>query len=552
MLSFVKGVPKISWPLGVKAVFLIGFFSFAILGVVYATSSESASGWAWGGGVTNNPPGYEGMGWISFNDTDAANAGGFYGVNVPSTGALSGHAWSEYYGWISFNGSDLAGCVPALTQATRTGNNISGGARILAIRDAVMAGNAGDYDGCIDLSGVSVDGVGSAATLTGYAWSSDLGWIQMSGSGFGVVLNNPSLVFTANGGTSVSVDANDPVTFEWIVTGMNSCVASGDWSGAKAFADGTHVETVTPTTAVTNYTLTCIDDNGLSLAETVTVTVNPPSITFTSNPPLIGPGDSSDLDWTVTGATGCSIPASMEIAGQWENPVSLSDMRTVTPSYAPVTTYTLECTGIGGTTPSSVTVTMPSGYLTATSCTIPVGGSSCMSRVEWGASDFLGAPSVLQDGSAFSAANTGDQMMAVDPSNSTFRLEDDGSSFFIETTPTVGCAAGSVWVDALTTCMAVPVVSVVPTPNFVRQGQTAAIDVTVTAGYDTQCAMTDGGSVPSTFAHTFPPNTATYPQATRSLSSTQIVTVECWHTTYPNVRGVGQARVEVIPAVEEI
>ena len=183
-----------------------------------ASLADSMQGFAWSGSPSVDGA-YNGMGWISMNSLDCdTNGNGFvdsgacggnddattpavdYGVHVPigpTGGDLSGYAWSEHYGWISFNGSDLttpgAVCNPGLSQATSDGSTITGGARILAIRDEIIAGNAGGYDGCISLnedtitltlqppSGGPVDPPRFA--VSGSAWSSDLGWISFSGSG---------------------------------------------------------------------------------------------------------------------------------------------------------------------------------------------------------------------------------------------------------------------------------------------------------------------------------------------------------------------------------
>ena len=150
---------------------------------VFADATKSGLGFLWGGGVTVNPSGYDGMGWTSINNLSDGSIVN-YGVNVPSVdGALSGQAWSDGYGWVSFDQADLAGCAPALSQATRTGNDVTGGARILSIRDGMTLGNAGGYDGCISLSGTATDGSPygikvAGTTLGGYAWSGDFGWID--------------------------------------------------------------------------------------------------------------------------------------------------------------------------------------------------------------------------------------------------------------------------------------------------------------------------------------------------------------------------------------
>jgi len=151
---------------------------------VWANSPTAASGWAWGG--THSADGaYQGLGWVSFSSNNVGSGGGNYAVTIPVTnGPLSGYAWSSHYGWISFNGADLAGCSPTLDAPTRVGDALIGGARIIAIRDAMLANNAGGYNGCISLAGDSGVRYGvtvSGGNLSGYAWSSDLGWLNMAG-----------------------------------------------------------------------------------------------------------------------------------------------------------------------------------------------------------------------------------------------------------------------------------------------------------------------------------------------------------------------------------
>ena len=168
--------------------FLLGTFTIilwagVLVSSVSAGTSQNTRGFAWGGGATTNGPGYDGIGWISFNNLSDGSAID-YGVNIPNTdGPLSGYAWSEYYGWLSFNGSDLTGCSPSLSQATRTGNVITGGARFLAIRDA--SSNSGGWSGCVSLSGGSpaYGVIISGTTLSGYAWSDELGWISFGPGG---------------------------------------------------------------------------------------------------------------------------------------------------------------------------------------------------------------------------------------------------------------------------------------------------------------------------------------------------------------------------------
>lgn len=250
--------------INILAVMLIisGMFWGSSTHFAEAGMGENTSGFAWGGGAATNGPGYEGMGWLSFNSLDCdANGNGTveaaevtarpgcsagpianYGVVMPmANGALSGYAWSEHYGWVSFNAGDLAGCAPALAAATRTGNSITGGARILAIRDAGV--NAGGFDGCISLSssvapvyGVSI--VGNA--LSGYAWSSDLGWIDFSG----VTFQAPNTLKVCEGGTVRGIDTT-PSTPMAMVLGSSQDLTA--YYGSAIGCSGTDV-TATSTT----------------------------------------------------------------------------------------------------------------------------------------------------------------------------------------------------------------------------------------------------------------------------------------------------------------
>lgn len=195
----------------VVCVLMMMFFKFL---PVSAGAAESMQGFAWGG--TNSASGaYNGIGWVSTNNlSDGAPVN--YGVNVPSgNGNLSGYAWSTHYGWISFNAADLSGCSPALSAAARSGNSIVGGARIISIRDA--GSNAGGFDGCVSLSGggygVSISGSASPYALSGYAWSSDLGWIDFSGT---------QIHFSTTATLSAS-----PCT---IALGANSCNGTLTWA----------------------------------------------------------------------------------------------------------------------------------------------------------------------------------------------------------------------------------------------------------------------------------------------------------------------------------
>jgi|GEM_PF-1809941 len=162
------------------ALFLLVFALSSVV-KIHAGTSDSGSGWLWGGsddGAGNNT----GVGWISVNNTNQGGAVS-YGLSIPSgTGDISGYAWSENIGWISFNAADIAGCPQGSCKAEKiAGNNFKGWARVLGIRDALAVGNSGGWQGWISLSGAQYGvKINADNTLAGYGWSDELGWIDFS------------------------------------------------------------------------------------------------------------------------------------------------------------------------------------------------------------------------------------------------------------------------------------------------------------------------------------------------------------------------------------
>jgi hypothetical protein len=237
------------------------FLILSFLGFLFSIQSAFAAtgdveGYAWGGGGTPNPAGYDGIGWISMNSTgcdtdkntfpDVAcggnNTSGVllpYAVNIPSSGNLSGYAWSEHYGWISFNDNGCPAGIIGECQPRRVGDDILGWARILSIRDAGV--NAGGWSGWISLNGKNCDTDSNGKTdvacggnntntvlqsyglqvskmtkrawndndpsKTTYAYSDELGWIDFSTAGFDADYRICPTTLTMNEGATVSLHA---------------------------------------------------------------------------------------------------------------------------------------------------------------------------------------------------------------------------------------------------------------------------------------------------------------------------------------------------------
>ena len=139
-----------------KKLFIGSGIVLLILGAFFTplVFAENVEGWLWGGGVTSNPSGYGGMGWISGTSNNISGDGGsLYAVDIPSgDGNVSGYAWSEHYGWIDF---DPGGPYPTPPNYSvqRNGDNLEGWARILSIQNE--GSNSGGWDGWIKMSGAS-------------------------------------------------------------------------------------------------------------------------------------------------------------------------------------------------------------------------------------------------------------------------------------------------------------------------------------------------------------------------------------------------------------
>ncbi len=148
---------------------------------------------------------------------------------------------------------------------------------------------------------------------------------------------DPSTVFTGN-----------PSNLQWNVTGATSVSISPGFPSVPA--SGT--QAVSPA-ATTTYTLTATNGFG-SVTASVTVTVVtipglPQIASFTANPGSIDIGQSSTLQWNVTGATSVSIDQDI-------GAVTLTGAITVYP--VTTTTYTLTATNAVGSITAFTTVTV--------------------------------------------------------------------------------------------------------------------------------------------------------------------------------------------------
>ena len=154
----------------------------------------------------------------------------------------------------------------------------------------------------------------------------------------------PTVNLSAN---PTSIQTGGSTTVAWSSTNTTSCVASGAWSGSQPLSGQT---TISPPSTAT-YTLTCSGAGG-STAKSVTVSVaaaSPaPTVSLSADPTSIQAGGSATIAWSSTNATSCAA------SGAWSGSRALSGQTTMSPSST--STYTLACSGTGGTASQSVTI----------------------------------------------------------------------------------------------------------------------------------------------------------------------------------------------------
>lgn len=184
----------------------------------------------------------------------------------------------------------------------------------------------------------------------------------------------PTLDFQAS---VLSLGANGTTTLAWTATNATSCTASDGWTGSKV-TSGNQAVTVP---ATTTYTLACAGA-GVTVAKSITVVVvPPPTLTLTANPVSIPSGTTSTLSWTAAYSSSCAASVG------WSGPYSVTGTEVVNPTVT--TTYTLACSGAGGSISKSVTVNVTGGDTTpppvAPTMNTPTNITSTSMTVSWNA-----------------------------------------------------------------------------------------------------------------------------------------------------------------------
>lgn len=185
----------------------------------------------------------------------------------------------------------------------------------------------------------------------------------------------PTLTFAAN---PTSVTSGGSATLTWSSTNTSSCTAAG-FSGTGT----TGSATVSPT-QTTTYSMTCTGAGGTATkqvtvtAPTTTPTPTPvPTLTLSATPSTVASGSGTTLSWTSTNATACT-GTGLSFSG------SQPTQGTVTVANITANqTFSLACTGIGGTVTKSASVALTTPTPTPTGKVVLMSEGDSIS-VFWG------------------------------------------------------------------------------------------------------------------------------------------------------------------------
>lgn len=190
------------------------------------------------------------------------------------------------------------------------------------------------------------------------------------------VVPSPSLTLTAS---AAEIAAGRSTNLRWSSTDATACAASGAWSGARNTSGSVTTE---PLEAGDNiFTLRCEGPNGED-TESVTVRAVPaPTVQLTPSAEVVAPGEGLTLEWESTDAKSCTATGSWTGARETQGSVTLEDLTRGTK------TYTLSCTGVGGTARVSRTVTViprPTVTLSSTLGEVAAGNATTL---RWSSTD---------------------------------------------------------------------------------------------------------------------------------------------------------------------
>lgn len=295
-----------------------------------------------------------------------------------------------------------------------------------------------------------------------------------------------------------TISGTQSSTLTWSSMGATSCTGSGDWSGSIPTSGSRSVTPGGTGRTTFNYTLTCTGPTGSasgSAVLTVTPAASVPTISISLSQPSVTPNQSSILSWSATNATSCTA------SNAWTGNVSSSSYEYVSQSVPGSYTYTLTCTGSGGTSSNSAVLTvansaaLPTVSISVSPASITPSGSATLSWTSTNATSCSAS-----NAWSGNVATSGSHLVSPGgtPASYTYTLTCTGPS---------GTASNSATL-AVTNNTAAPAVSIAINPSSVTKGQNATLTWSSTNA--TTCSATNAwsGNVSVSGSQTISPSSA--------------------------------------------
>ena len=277
-------------------------------------------------------------------------------------------------------------------------------------------------------------------------------------------------------------------TLAWSTTNATSCTASGGtgsdgWNGSVGTSSAGTSTGAISTAGNYVYTLTCTGPGGTGAPQSVAVDVTaaPPLPTiygFTVSPSTVETGQSAVATWSTANATSCNASGGSGSDG-WGGTVPTSSTGT---TIGPVAvagnyTYTLTCTGAGGTSaPSSAGLTATTapvppaiGSFSASPVAVQTGGSTTLSWTSTNATTCTAGGGTGSDGwsGTVATSSTGTSVGPISPAG--------GYVYTLTCTGAGGSSTAIATVSATTAPPAASIVSFTATPTTITAGSSVLL-----------------------------------------------------------------------------
>jgi len=209
-----------------------------------------------------------------------------------------------------------------------------------------------------------------------------------------VTLAPPTVSFAAN---PTAIGNGQSSNLTWSSTNAATCTLDG---AAIALAGS---QSTGALSASRTYNLSCSNGGGSTPASATVSVVPPPAVNFSADATTIGVNQGTTLRWTTSNASSCTLDGVGVAINGSQSTGALSSNRT----------YNLSCSGIGGSTPRSVAITVvpaPTVNFSADSTTIGVNQNTTLRWTTSNASSCtLDGVGVAINGSQSTGALTGNR-----------------------------------------------------------------------------------------------------------------------------------------------